>query len=398
VVAPSPWLVQLWLIDADCAFYDPTSPTEYDQPISVHVPPYDTEPSIATLQQFSPPATTLLTNLTEGRPLIRTELTVKTHDGGHQISGLVDCVATLDFVSEDFVRRFALQTRKYVTKILVRLANGQRVTSSTVCDVTFELARHEFHRTFYGLRDLRDADLILGLPWLDDEHASLQFGSTRVFTLMDGTAVETTLEERRPECLVMSSTKVQILMRKTRRSRGRHAEFYVIELTPAADQPNDFHTREELTTEQRDNFRSLLYDDFPELFQHVNSPHVSRLWDHPIETTGPMRRQRLNRLSHAERTELNRQFKDAVEDGRIRPSYSEFGSPIHFVRKADGSLRLCIDYRGLNGVTRKDAYPLPRVDDTLDKLKDANFYTHLDLASSFLQVRVRDKDIHKTAF
>jgi hypothetical protein len=127
----------------------------------------------------------------------------------HQISGLVDCAATLDFVSEDFVRRLALQTRKSETKTPVRLANGQRVTSTTVCDVTFELARHEFHRTFYVLRDLRTADLIMVLPWLDDEHASLKFGSTRIFTLMNGTAVKTTLEERRPECLLLSSTKVQ---------------------------------------------------------------------------------------------------------------------------------------------------------------------------------------------
>jgi hypothetical protein len=135
-----------------------------------------------------------------------------------------------------------------LTKTHVRLANGQRVTSSTVCNVTFELARHEFQRTFYVSRDLRGADLIMGLPWLDDEHASLQFGSTMGFTVMDGTSVETQLEERRLECLVMSSTKVQKLMRKTRRSRGRNAEFYVIELTLVADQPTDFHTEEELTT------------------------------------------------------------------------------------------------------------------------------------------------------
>jgi hypothetical protein len=131
-----------------------------------------------------------------------------------------------------------------------------------VCDVTFELAKHEFHRTFYVLRDLRVANLIMGLPWLDDEHASLQFGTTRVFTLMDGTTVETLLEERRHECLLMSSTKVQKRMRKTRRSKGREAEFYVIELTLVADQPTEFHTGEELTAYQRDNFRSLLYDDF----------------------------------------------------------------------------------------------------------------------------------------
>jgi hypothetical protein len=93
-------------------------------------------------------------------------------------------------------------------------------------------------------------------------------------------------------------------MRKTRRSRGRHADFYVIELMSANEQPTDFHTGEELTAEQRANFRSLLFDVFPELLQPVDSPHVNRQWDHPIETIGPMRRQRLNRLSHAERAEL----------------------------------------------------------------------------------------------
>jgi hypothetical protein len=68
------------------------------------------------------------------------------------------------------------------------------------------------------------------------------------------------------------------------------------------------------------------------------------------------------------------------------------------VRTADGSLRLCIDYRGLNEATRKDAYPPPRVDDTLDELEGANFYIHLDLAYSLWQVRVRNREVHKTAF
>jgi hypothetical protein len=77
-----------------------------------------------------------------------------------------------------------------------------------------------------------------------------------------------------------------------------------------------------------------------------------------------MKGQRLNKLSLAERAELNRQLKDAVDIGLIRLNHHEFGSPILFVRKADGSLRLCIDYRGLAEVTRKDTYPLPRVDDT----------------------------------
>jgi hypothetical protein len=99
VVAPAPWHVQLWLVDAHCAFYDSTTSTTSEQPNFVPVPTDDVEQSIATLQQFSSPATALLTDLTKARPLIRTELTVKTTEGEHQISGLVDCAATLDFVT-----------------------------------------------------------------------------------------------------------------------------------------------------------------------------------------------------------------------------------------------------------------------------------------------------------
>jgi hypothetical protein len=76
----------------------------------------------------------MLTNLTQARALIRTALKVKTHDGRQQISGLVYCNATLDFVSKYFVRRFSLPTRKSKVKTLVQLANNQRVTSSTVYD------------------------------------------------------------------------------------------------------------------------------------------------------------------------------------------------------------------------------------------------------------------------
>jgi hypothetical protein len=169
---------------------------------------------------------------------------VKTIDGGQLISGLVECAVTFDFVSKDFVRRFFLSTRKSKTTTPDRLANGQRVASSTVCDITFELAHHELQRTLYVLRDLRVADLVLGFLWLSDEQASLQFGTTRVFTLMHGTIVETQIEDRR---LLMSYREVQKLMRKSRRSKGRDAELYVISISPLTEQLAEFHTGEELT-------------------------------------------------------------------------------------------------------------------------------------------------------
>jgi hypothetical protein len=142
--------------------------------------------------------------------------------------------------------------------------------------------------------------------------------------MMDGTTADTKTKERIPEYLVLSSVKIKKLLRKTRRSTGRSADFYVIHALLAAEQPAEFHYGEELTAEQRENFRMLIYDDFPELLRLVDTPPISRQWDHPIETTSSVKRLRLNRLSHAERTDLNRQLKDVAEASLIRPSQSEF--------------------------------------------------------------------------
>jgi hypothetical protein len=86
------------------------------------------------------------------------------------------------------------------------------------------MARHEFQRTFNVFRDLRIVDMVLGLPWLDAEQASVQFGTTLVFTLMDGIAVEAHTAECRQKRLVMSHGKVQKVMRKTRQSKGCNAK------------------------------------------------------------------------------------------------------------------------------------------------------------------------------
>jgi hypothetical protein len=94
-------------------------------------------------------------DLIEVRPLIRTELTVNSLSGGQRIFRLVDCVATLDIVSEDFTQCFWLPTRKSKVRTPVRFANEQRVTSSTVFDISFERARHEFQRNFYVFRGAR---------------------------------------------------------------------------------------------------------------------------------------------------------------------------------------------------------------------------------------------------
>ncbi|GJR02399.1 putative reverse transcriptase domain-containing protein [Tanacetum coccineum] len=96
--------------------------------------------------------------------------------------------------------------------------------------------------------------------------------------------------------------------------------------------------------------------------------------------------------------ELSEQLKELSDKGFIRPSSSPWGAPVLFVKKKDGSFRMCIDYRELNKLTVKNRYPLPRIDDLFDQLQGSSVYSKIDLRSGYHQLRVREEDISKTAF
>ncbi|GKE00368.1 putative reverse transcriptase domain-containing protein [Tanacetum coccineum] len=96
--------------------------------------------------------------------------------------------------------------------------------------------------------------------------------------------------------------------------------------------------------------------------------------------------------------ELAEQLQELTDKGFIRPSSSPWGAPVLFVKKKDGSFRMCIDYRELNKLTVKNRYPLPRIDDLFDQLQGSSIYSKIDLRSGYHQLRVREEDIPKTAF
>ena len=106
----------------------------------------------------------------------------------------------------------------------------------------------------------------------------------------------------------------------------------------------------------------------------------------------------LYRMAPAELRELKAQIQDLLDKGFIRPSASPWGAPVLFVKKKDGSMRMCIDYQQMNRVIIRSKYPLPRIDDLFDQLQGASVFSKIDLRSGYHQLKIRPEDIPKTTF
>jgi hypothetical protein len=116
-----------------------------------------------------------------------------------------------------------------------------------------------------------------------------------------------------------------------------------------------------------------------------------------IPGTAPIAK-RPYKMAPAELAELKEQLREFQQKGYIRPSSSPWGAPILFVKKKDGSMRMCVDYRSLNEVTIKNKYPLLRIDDLFDQLKGAKYFSKIDLRSGYHQLKIKNNDVPKIAF
>ena len=154
------------------------------------------------------------------------------------------------------------------------------------------------------------------------------------------------------------------------------------------------------TTEQEERLAGLLQKYSPVFSSGEEDMGPTSLVEHGIPVVPGTRpiRQPPHRLGPEKEAEAERQVKELLRKGLIEPASGAWSSPVVLVRKKDQSWRFCVDYRRLNAVTQQDAYPLPRIDESLEALSGSQFFTTLDLLSGYWQVPLDADAQEKSAF
>ena len=306
---------------------------------------------------------------------------------------LVDGGSSGNFVSEAFVAANGLRTTA-VQPRSVLLADGSEYSLGRAVRVPIKLGRYRAKMRLDVL-PLDQCEVILGKPWLFQENPLVDWKLNTLKFKHRGQllTLRPPLEPHQPDGPVLLST-IQL----KRAVRKNCAVFVAVVRTDATSETSSPDSSDDASLSAR---AQPLLMEYADVFQTLpKGLPPERGVDHKIELEpghSPPSRPTY-RLSPKEMDELNRQIQHLVEMGFIQPSKSPYGAPVLFVRKKDGTLRMCIDYRALNNYTVKNRYPLPRIDELLDRLHGATVFSKLALQSGYHQIRVAPEDVPKTAF
>jgi hypothetical protein len=273
-------------------------------------------------------------------------------------SVLFDSGASHSFISYHFVEKHDIPTIALKRPLMTRSPGGHIPCHLGVLDIPINLSGIVFLANLVILTS-KGIDVILGMDWLTKHRGNIACAERAVtVTNHQGSTVT---------CLIQSSLSDSMV---------NHIQ---------AESPEDVPIVQE--------FADVFPDELPGMPPERDVEFTINL----VPGTKPIAKNAY-RLAAPELAELKKQLKDLQQKGFIRPTASPWGAPVLFVKKKDGSMRLCVDYRDLNAVTIKNKYPLPQIDDLFDQLKGAKFFSKIDLRSGYHQLRVQQEDISKTAF
>ncbi|GKA49245.1 putative reverse transcriptase domain-containing protein [Tanacetum coccineum] len=307
----------------------------------------------------------------------------------HYASILLDTGADRSFISIAFSSLINITPTPLENSFDVELADEKIVEIDTIIQgCTLNFLYHPFNIDLIPV-ELGSFNVIIGMDWLRRCHAVIVCDEKLVQVPYGNETLTFCGNEssngRESRLTVISCSKAQEYMAKG-------CQVFLAQISAK---------KEEDKSEGKQIKDVPIVRDFPEVFpEDLPGLPPARPVEFQIDLipgAAPVARAPY-RLAPSEMKELSEQLQELSDKGFIRPSSSPWGAPVLFVKKKDGSFRMCIDYRELNKLTVKNRYPLPRIDDLFDQLQGSSIYSKIDLRSGYHQLRVREQDIPKTAF
>ena len=320
------------------------------------------------------------------------------------MSALLDLDSEVNAMHPAFVERLGLLVR--TTNVGAQKIDGTTLETYGMVVAAFSVTNQankvRFFEEIFLVANV-SPDVVLGIPFLILSGADVKFLKRELWWR------SYTIKEVLP-----TTKRVKLVEKKEFTAAALDPEYktFVIYVTslesPSNTQKGDVHLSRRaqiaaLVTNKASTSIPNEYSDFADVFSPelaLELPEHTSINDHAIELVddrqphyGP-----IYSLGPVELETLKTYIKTNLKNGFIRPSKSSAGAPILFDKKPDGSLWLCVDYRGLNNLTIKNRYPLPLVGESLDWLGRARRFTQLDLTSAYHRMRIREGDEWKTAF
>ncbi|GAU22407.1 hypothetical protein TSUD_122930 [Trifolium subterraneum] len=308
---------------------------------------------------------------------------------GVEVLVLIDSGATHNFISQKLVHQmdWGVDTTPHLN---VKLGNGFQIATQGVCK-ELEVCIGDFKiKPKLHLFELGGIDVVLGIDWLKTlgdtitnwKQQTMCFWWDKKWTTLKGqggcrnaaVALQSILSKPKPK-----NTQELLWQASTVKTKG------------GGDSNLDEQQQIEL---------GKLLEKHEQVFQSPSGLPPKRINDHAINLVEGHKAVNVRpyRYPYHHKNEIEKQIKEMLAAGIIRHSTSAFSSPVILVKKKDESWRMCIDYRALNKATIPDKFPIPVIEELLDELHGAKFFSKLDLKSGYHQVRVKESDIEKTAF
>ncbi|XP_044448015.1 uncharacterized protein [Triticum aestivum] len=307
--------------------------------------------------------------------------------GGKQGIALVDSGSNSTFISLKFALSTNCTILKDTSRAVIVAGGGTLWSGAFVPTTTFIAGNTKFEQQFRVL-DLPGHDMVLGSDWMANHNPVSFHYNPRQITVMQNKFTPVTIKacDTIAEATPIEAAEVDKLM-------AAGAPGYVLHLIRDTTMKKPANNTIPPPVEE-------VIQQFPEVFQEPKGLSPKRSHDHkiPLKEKEKPPNSRPYRVPHMQRNELERQIDGMLRDKIIRASESPYSSPAILVMKKDGTWRMCIDYRKLNAATIKNKFPIPVIEDLLDELHGATYFTKLDLRSGYHQVRMSEEDIPKTTF